>query len=124
MAKIPEMEINMKAFDEWVAERPASVQALIRRFPPDHLYRLKSSGHRCTIYSYAEDDTLKVNVTGQFNFVIFDRQVFGIKPDDLEECELPTEDEILGTALEDQADIDAFVELARPSVLAARGKTN
>ena len=33
--------------------------------------------------------TLKVTVSGQFNAVAFERQVFGIKPEDLEECDLP-----------------------------------
>lgn len=122
MAKLPDLEMNMKAFDEWVSTRPPVIQDLARRFPPDRLYRLKDSGHRCTIYSYAEDGTMKVNVTGQFNFLTFDRQVFGIKPDGIEECELPGEDEHLGTALQEEKDIKEFIELVRPAVLANRNK--
>ena len=122
MAKLPEMEMNTKAWDEWVASRPPVVQDLCRRFPPDRLYRIKSSGHRCTLVSYSEDGTMKVNVTGQYNFVTFDRQVFGIKPDDLEECDLPGKDEHLGTALTEQGDIDALIDVMRPAVLANRNK--
>ena len=122
MAKIPDMEMNTKAFDDWVSTRPPVVQDLCRRFPPDRLYRIKDSGHRCTIYSYAEDGTMKVNVTGQFNFLTFDRQVFGIKPENLEECDLPGEDEHLGTAFTDEGEIDSLIDALRPAVLAARSK--
>ena len=78
-----------EAWAEWDASRPPVIQDMIARFPYDELYRLKSSGHRVTLYSYSEDGTMTVNVTGEFNFVAFDRRVFGIKPDDLEPCELP-----------------------------------
>lgn len=122
MAKLPDLDFNMKAWDEWVESRPPVVQDLCRRYPPDRLYRIKDSGHRCTLVSYSEDGTMKVNVTGQFNFVTFDRQVFGIKPENLEECDLPGADEHLGTALTEKEDIDAFVDLVRPAVLAGRKK--
>lgn len=38
-------------------------------------------------------------VTGQFNYIAFDRQVFGVSPDDLEPCELPGPDEVLGAVI-------------------------
>lgn len=50
---------------------------------------LKPTGQRVTIYSYSEDGTVTVNVTGEYNLTMFDTQVFGINPDDLEPCELP-----------------------------------
>ncbi len=77
------------AWAEWTASRPPVIQDLIARFPHDELYRLKSSGHRVTIYSYSENGTMTVDVSGEFNFVAFERRVFGIMPDDLEPCDLP-----------------------------------
>jgi hypothetical protein len=73
----------------WIASRPPEIQAMIRKHPPNLLYRMKSSGHRVTIYSYAEDGTVTVDVTGQYNVVTFSRRVFGVKPDDLTECDGP-----------------------------------
>jgi len=95
MAKI--LEMDKKVWDEWVKTRPEIVQDLCERFPPDRLYRINGDGHRVTIHSYSEDGTMTVNVSGEYNSVIFERQVFGIKPDDIKECELPTDNETLGT---------------------------
>lgn len=88
--------VDQQAFDKWVAERPAVIQEMIRRLPVNRLYRMKSTGHRCTIYSYNEDETITVNVTGKFNRVMFGRRVFGVSPDDLEECDLPDPSEDVG----------------------------
>lgn len=115
MAKI--FELDPVGWAEWLAERPEGVRRLCERFQPDRLYLLKSSGHRVTIMSYSEDDTMRVYVSGQFNFVTFEREVFGIKPEDLEECDLPPKGEPLGTMLTEKADIDAFVDEVRPFVL-------
>jgi hypothetical protein len=87
----------------WVASRPPVVRAVAERFFPWKLYRLKSSGHRVTIHSFDEPEgetpvTLKVIVSGEFNLVAFERTVFGIAPDDLEECDLPDPDEPVGSA--------------------------
>jgi hypothetical protein len=97
MAKVREFDQSL--WKEWVATRPESVQSLSQQLPPDRLYRLKSSGHRGTIHSYSEDGTVTIEVTGAYNLVIFERCVFGIKPEDLEECDLPTPDEPLGVLL-------------------------
>ena len=123
MSKIIEWnEEQQKAWNEWVASRPEIVQDLCRRFPPYNLYRLKSSGHRVTLYSYSEDGTLTVNVSGEYNAVMFDRQVFGIKPDGLEECSLPSAQEPLGTMLRESEDVERFIDMVRPAVLAYRNK--
>jgi hypothetical protein len=119
MAKIANV-VNQKGWEEWVSGRPPVVQDLCRKLPPDLLYRMKSTGHRVTVYSYGEDGTVTVLVTGDYNLVTFDREVFGIKPEDLEECDLPPEGEPLGTVLTEPEEVDAFVEKARPAVLAAR----
>lgn len=51
------------AFEQWVASRPLSVQALITEFPPNTLYELFDPlfGNRpVTVVSYGEDDTIGV----------------------------------------------------------------
>lgn len=111
MAKI--YELDEAAWSEWVATRPESVQKLCRQLPPDRLYRLKTSGHRVTLYSYSEDGTLTVVVSGEYNAVTFGRKVFGIKPEDLEECELPQPGEPLGEMLTDPKDVEAFCATIR-----------
>lgn len=86
---------NREGFDAWVAGRPRAVQEMVRLKPPDRLYKMQS-GHRCTIYSYAEDGTVTVAVTGEFNRVVFSRQVFGISIEELIECDPPGPDEDVG----------------------------
>jgi len=87
MAKV--IEINKKQWNDWVKTRPKVIQKLCERFPPDKLYQILGHGHRATIYSYEEDGTMTVNVTGEYNLVVCDRQVFGVKPSDIKECDLP-----------------------------------
>ena len=53
---------------------------------------------------------MTVNITGDFNLITFSRQVFGIDPADLEECALPTDDEVVGeflTPAEQRSFVDA-----------------
>jgi len=121
MAKIIEWsEEQEKAWEDWVSTRPQIIKDLCKRFPPYNLYRLKNSGHRVTLYSYSENGTITVNVTGEYNAVMFDRQVFGIKPEDLKECDLPGTDEEIGTVLTVEEDVEEFIDIVRPSVLADR----
>lgn len=83
------------AFAEWVASRPEIIQKMIAACPPDRLYRMDSK-HRCTIYSYSENGTVTVKVTGEFNRVLFGRLVFGIDPKTLIECDAPEPGEDIG----------------------------
>lgn len=108
MAKIG--NLNHEAWAEWVATRPSAVKVLCDRLPPDRLYRMKPHGQRVTIHSYSENGTLTVDISGQYNLHAFDRQVFGINPDDLEECDLPAESEPVGTLLTTDAEIDAHIQ--------------
>lgn len=89
-----------RAWDEWVAARPDSVRLLCERLPPNRLYRIKSTNQRVTIYSYAEDNTVTVNVSGQYNVIVFERQVFGVDANDLEECDMPSPNEPLGAMMQ------------------------
>lgn len=89
-------------WEAWIATLPARVQPVARRFPPWGLYRLKTTGHRVTVYAFGEPKTeeqpvtVSVLVTGKFNLLTFERQVFGIDTDDLEPCDLPSPDEPVG----------------------------
>ncbi len=90
-----------QGWDAWLAERPEAVRLVAARFDPWTLYRLKPFGQRVTVQAFDEGVdgivTLRVAVSGEFNFVTYERSVFGINPDDLEECDLPSDDERLGT---------------------------
>lgn len=114
----PEQELGWK---KWIAERPDKVREVAKRFEPWSLYRMKSTGHRVTIASFAESDpvTLTVNVTGEFNAVAFERSVFGISPDDLEPCELPEAGDPLGAAMtahDVDQNIDEMRVMVRPDL--------
>ena len=93
---------QLSGWEEWCLSRPPEVASVARRFPPWELYRM-SSGHRCTVYSYGEEEaggvSLTVSVTGEFNKIAFGRRVFGIDPDELVECALPGPDEEVGAEL-------------------------
>lgn len=91
-------EKEFKAWKKWVAKRPPVVKALAERFDPWTLYAL--DGSRVYPVAFNEDGTLTVAVTRHFNLVVFERQVFGVDPDTLIECDLPGEDEPLGVLIE------------------------
>ena len=108
MAKIA--DINEETWREWVASKPAVVQEMCAIVPPDRLYRMKDSGHRVTVVSYSENRTVTVAVSGRFNCLAFERQVFGIKPEELEECDIPTDEEPVGAMLTEREDVKAFID--------------
>ena len=112
MAKICD-GFKQAEFDAWVATRPPMIQRMCKRLPPDRLYLLKSSGHRVTLHSYSENGTVTVDITGRYNLISFDRQVFGISPDDLVECDFPPSDEPIGTMLTKKEDVLAVVNARR-----------
>jgi len=100
----PETEI-VEGWKRWVSERPASVREVIEKheFAPWKLYRLIDADHRVTIYSFEEHEqppfvTLKVSVSKDFNFVFFERLVFGVLPEMLVECDLPKPGELVGSS--------------------------
>lgn len=97
---------------KWVESRPPLVRDLARRFEPWSLYRLETTGHRVTVYSYSEDNTVTVDVLGRFNLVKFERRVFGISPHDLFPCELPASGEPLGVMMS-EAETEAFIAQQR-----------
>jgi hypothetical protein len=118
MAKV--FELDEAAWQEWVDSRPAVVKGIAERLRPDKLYRMKSTRQRVTMHSINENGTVTVDVTGRFNLIDFDRQVFGIDPDDLEECDLPTAGESVGTLCNEE-EADALIA-SRIAMLHREGK--
>lgn len=100
---------QLAAYVEWSASLPKAARDLADQFEPWSLYRLKSTGHRVFPYSYGNDGTLTVVVSGRFNLVDFERRVFSVQPSDLTPCELPAPDEPVGAALTDPADIEKYL---------------
>ena len=105
------------AYRKWVKSRPPAVRRVAECFDPWTLYRMKGTGQRVTLRSFSESKdkpvTMSVNVSGQFNYVAFDRYVFGVDPAELEPCDLPAADETLGTALTEEGEIQAFVDAVK-----------
>lgn len=107
------------SWNEFVRTRPDVVRRIAERLKPWELYRLKTTGQRVTLYSISEDGTVTVDITGEYNATLFDCQVFGINPDDLEPCDLPASGEVTGTMMTpEQVDdnIDALRVAIRPDL--------
>lgn len=90
-------DMNEQMFLDWASTLPKPCDEIALRIRPDTLYRMSSTGHRVYPLSYGEDGTVRVAVTGRFNCLAFEREVFGVNPNDLTECDLPEEGEQLGT---------------------------
>ena len=105
-----------RAWKKWVASRPENVRKVAERFEPWSLYRMKSTGHRVIIYGFSENNggpvTMTIVVSGKFNLVAFERQVYGIDPDDLEPCDPPPPDEPVGVMMDDN-ERDDFIDEER-----------
>jgi hypothetical protein len=90
----------------WAAERPPLIREAIEKhkLDPWTLYRLKTTGQRVYLLSISEPSptadqkvTVRVGVSGEFNLVTFERDVFGVDPAELEECDLPGPTEQIGS---------------------------
>lgn len=104
---------------EWVAQLPtAEARSAGEKVNPWTLYRMKSTGHIVNVVSIFDDGTVTVFVGGDFNLVMFEREVFGIDVNDLEPCEIP-EGKTTGALLspsEVDANMDALRVLIRPDL--------
>ncbi len=105
--------LNSETFQDWKATRPQVIQEMLDHWPPDRLYRMTSTSQRCTIYSYCEDGTVTVSVTGEYNLVTFARNVFGIDPQNLTECDLPAPEEVTGALLTTEEQIECHLKAFR-----------
>jgi len=78
---------------KWYKARPPLIQQKIDLYPPDRLYRQKSTGRIVYLYSYEEGEdglceTCTITITKRFNpTCVLNRRVFGVRLDDLEEVE-------------------------------------
>ncbi len=120
MARIAEPSKKQEAgWRRWVKSRPPTVRAIAGRFDPWSLYRMRPNGERVFLVSINEDGTITVGISGRFNAVVMERNVFGIDPSDLEPCDLPGPDEVTGSLLTDsQVDdnIDALRVIVAPDL--------
>lgn len=103
-------EINQSELEEWLTEKPQVIKDMAAQCPPGRLYKMKSTGHRVTLVSYSEDRTVKVFVGGKYNAVGFERSVFGISINDLEECDLPDPDEPVGSLDMTTEEVKAYLK--------------
>lgn len=93
MARLPDWADESEV-QAWLATRPAVIQAMAKRVRPGYLYRHAETGRLVWVYSYEEDGTLTIVVEKQYNSdVLFERRVFGVRPEHLVECDLPMERE-------------------------------
>lgn len=53
-----------------------------------------------------------VRVLGKWNKVMFERNVFGIKPEELTECDLPPKDEVVGSTLNQEEGMKLIKKMA------------
>lgn len=98
----------MEDYEEWCKTRPPKVAELARKFPPWMMLRwsprdMPYKGLRCFSVGVHEtedgDAKMMIAITGQYNFIEFERRVFGVDASELVECELPGPDEKLGAVL-------------------------
>lgn len=85
-------ETIMRGYNNLLEELSVNEREIMEKYPPWKLYRLKSSGHMVEIIAigtYEDGVKFRVDISGKYNCVMFERQVFGIDPNDLEECDLP-----------------------------------
>ena len=73
--------------EKWL-DANSEVRELAERFPFYKLYYLKTANQRVYPIGYSENGTLRVVVLEKFNpGIAFEREVFGILPENLEEIE-------------------------------------
>lgn len=122
MARV--IEPTPEQLDEWaefVANLPENIRPIAERLDCWTLYRLRETGQRVIIYSFQDDATVTVAILGKFNRQLHDAMVFGISPDELEECDLPAPDEPLGSMMsaeEVEENIDILRVTVRPDLWA------
>ena len=105
-------------FTQWIVERP-QIKDIFESHPPNLLYKMLDTGHRVTIETYNDNQTVTVAITGEFNLVAFERDVFGVLPSNLEECAEPEEDEEVGVT-QTEEETEAMLAALREEYRLAR----
>lgn len=81
---------DQKDFEDWLDGRPEVIKEMAATIKPWHRYRVKTTGQRCTLYSFSEDKTVTIEVDGHDSAILnainrlLPMKVFGVNPDDLE----------------------------------------
>jgi hypothetical protein len=78
-------------------DRPRHVRAVFNRLDFFELYLLKTTGYRVKLCAIEDDGSVTVGVGHLYNDIPYSSVMFGIDPDDLEPCDLPTEDDVAVT---------------------------
>jgi hypothetical protein len=106
---------ELKIYEIWLETLSINEREVMKKYKVWKLYKLKSTNQKITIYSvYLNDNDevkLTVIVSSKYNLISFERQVFGIDPEDLEECDLPTEP--VGAILTEEKDINEYIEIMK-----------
>lgn len=99
--KLPPHVWNDDPPDDWAEFMnglPDFVREVVEKFPPWNLYRHKITGQRVMLMSYGETADRRVLLTvcvhTMFNPTPIGYNVFGVPPDSLEECDVPTEEQV------------------------------
>ena len=93
-------EEKLQEIEEWLKDRPEIIKNLCKQFPPYKLYSLKLDNcdlclnKKVIIHSYHEDGTLTVIVPNDFNIALTTTNISGVFPEQLVECDIPTDNEI------------------------------
>ena len=84
-------ESQQQLWKDWVRDCPKVVQDMCNTILPNRLYRRISTQEIVTISCYNEDGTVTVYVDPRFNpgLDATDHESAGVKPDDLEDSDLP-----------------------------------
>lgn len=91
-----EIEKRHQMLDDWLQDRPQIIKDLADKISPFKTYVVKETGQLGTVYSFSENGTLTLNITGHKDKFrdamekLIPLRVFGFRPEDLEEYELPT----------------------------------
>lgn len=103
---------QLKKREAWVESLPVeAAKEAARKILPWKLYRIKGEGPRMALIGVWNDGTCQMAIRGEWNLVAFERNVFGVNPDDLVECELPAPDELLGVTMNDEQTMEAIRKL-------------
>jgi hypothetical protein len=109
MAQLEDLSPEQQAeLNEWAESCPPVIQELLTRVKPNRLYLNKPTQQRGYAVAWNENGTVTLAFIGKYNgpdVLDFDRNVFGLTPEELEECDLPSPDEQLGARLTDPKDI-------------------
>lgn len=105
-------DFDMNSFEEWLKTRPLIIQEMAKKYPPNKFYKIRGKGHICTLYSYSEDKTVSVDITGDFNKLTIERRVFDVNIDDLVETEFD-ETQPTGVLFTKEDDIEDHIKIMR-----------